>query len=442
MSGREETVTIKKLGINGEGIAYLNKKITFVQGALPDETVLVRIIREEPRYMVGQLLEILTPSKKRLKPRCSQQPYCQSCPVMILEYEAQLESKERLAYDTFNKYVPDMMENADFERIDPAPSQYGIRNIVRLPVVRYQDRVTFGIYQRETKYLTLMRDCPMQSKKINTVLKELEEIMNDMHLRSYDELKRKGIRFLTVREFDNGMQLIFVTGNDKLPDRTLEAITKIPGVASVIVTVNTSRKQEFVLQRYENKLGKGQMNQIFMEKNFQISSKADFPVNRVCALRMAKTISQWLDGHVKSLIDVGCGVGLFSLGLNSEIEIFGIDENRINILDATTNARKQERGNSTFEDGDPAALFAAHSKKQRPDVLMMHMDRFTFSDEFVASVLASKIPAVIMECSHVSQLAKQCGLLSEKYEISRVKTFDSHPNGAGFSGMVLLNRMK
>ena len=37
------TAEIKKLGINGEGIAYLDKKITFVQGALPREVVEIEI---------------------------------------------------------------------------------------------------------------------------------------------------------------------------------------------------------------------------------------------------------------------------------------------------------------------------------------------------------------------------------------------------------------
>ena len=33
------TVEIKKMGINGEGIGYINRKVVFVKGALLGETV-------------------------------------------------------------------------------------------------------------------------------------------------------------------------------------------------------------------------------------------------------------------------------------------------------------------------------------------------------------------------------------------------------------------
>ena len=35
------TVEIKKMGINGEGIGYINRKIVFIKGALLNEEVLM-----------------------------------------------------------------------------------------------------------------------------------------------------------------------------------------------------------------------------------------------------------------------------------------------------------------------------------------------------------------------------------------------------------------
>ena len=39
----KKNVEIKKLGINGEGIGYIDRKIVFVPGALPQEEVIVEI---------------------------------------------------------------------------------------------------------------------------------------------------------------------------------------------------------------------------------------------------------------------------------------------------------------------------------------------------------------------------------------------------------------
>lgn len=51
-------ITIKRLGINGEGIGYYRKKIIFIPGALPNEVVVAKIITEYPRYIDAELVRI------------------------------------------------------------------------------------------------------------------------------------------------------------------------------------------------------------------------------------------------------------------------------------------------------------------------------------------------------------------------------------------------
>ena len=47
--------TIKKWGINAEGIGYLHHKPVFIKGALPDEVVSFTLEKEMPRYSIGHL---------------------------------------------------------------------------------------------------------------------------------------------------------------------------------------------------------------------------------------------------------------------------------------------------------------------------------------------------------------------------------------------------
>ena len=56
---RKEQVEIKKLGINGEGIGYINKKICFVQNALPGEMVEVEIIEDNRKFLTGKVLKTM-----------------------------------------------------------------------------------------------------------------------------------------------------------------------------------------------------------------------------------------------------------------------------------------------------------------------------------------------------------------------------------------------
>ena len=60
-------LTIKKIGINGEGIGYYKKKITFVKGALPDEVIVCEIVEETPKYIIGKLVKVKEPSPHRVE---------------------------------------------------------------------------------------------------------------------------------------------------------------------------------------------------------------------------------------------------------------------------------------------------------------------------------------------------------------------------------------
>lgn len=434
--------TIKKIGINGEGIAYLDKKITFIPGALPDEEVLIDIVSNEQKYKLGKIKQILKASENRVQAKCKFQKDCLGCPLMIMDYKAQLENKLQLVKDTFRKYVQNDYNDEMVEPIISSGQVSGFRNIVRLPVVDFNGRMCFGIYQRNTKYLTLMSNCMMQSKRINALLVKLEELFNDMHLHAYDEVKRKGIRFLTVREFDEGLQLIFVTGLDRLPDRFLEALKEIDDVVSVYVTVNTTRKQDFDLQKYENKYGKTQMLQIFMQKPFVVSSKADFPVYRQHALHVAKQISNLIEDDVLKIIDVGCGIGLYSLGLDEKYQIHGIDTGKININDAMNSAALQKRNNTHFEDGRVDHLFTVLSKKYHYDLAMLHLDMFNMRQDMIDSIIASKTKYLIIESEHPSMMAKHMAELTSAYKIEKIIALDGNPNGPGVHTLALLTRKK
>lgn len=53
--GQKFPLTIKRLGINGEGIGYYKRKITFVPDALPGEVVLTQVTKVNPRYLEGKV---------------------------------------------------------------------------------------------------------------------------------------------------------------------------------------------------------------------------------------------------------------------------------------------------------------------------------------------------------------------------------------------------
>ena len=98
-------IEIIKMGINGEGIGYLNRKPVFIPGALPGELVSVEIDESQERFLRARCTEILKPSPDRIAPACGLQEKCGGCPLMCLRYPRQLQFKQRLLEESLYKYA-------------------------------------------------------------------------------------------------------------------------------------------------------------------------------------------------------------------------------------------------------------------------------------------------------------------------------------------------
>ena len=55
---QELLLTIKRVGINGEGIGYYKKMAIFVDGALPGEDVVVSITEVHDQYSKAKVVKI------------------------------------------------------------------------------------------------------------------------------------------------------------------------------------------------------------------------------------------------------------------------------------------------------------------------------------------------------------------------------------------------
>jgi len=61
-------IKIEKIGINGEGIGYIDRIPTFVSSVLPQETAEVDVVKRFERYNIAEVKEILIKSPKRISP--------------------------------------------------------------------------------------------------------------------------------------------------------------------------------------------------------------------------------------------------------------------------------------------------------------------------------------------------------------------------------------
>lgn len=425
---KTEKLEIKKLGINGEGIGYINRKITFVRGALPEEEVEVEIVNETKNFKEGQLTKVLKKSNHRVKPECPLIEFCLGCPLLHLDYSQQLYYKKDIIRDSINRYTSVNLKKIDFRRCQEALKKDHYKDTVHLPIVRFHHRLKFGIFQRGSKYLTIMNNCGMQNPLINRCLNDLENILNEQNAHAFSDETRTGLRFLTARVFDNSIQLIFVTGRDRLDDKIIDEIEKLDYVSSVYYTINVTKNEDFTKGRYEKVLGSTRQEFKLLDQKMIISPKSEYPINPSMVPTTIELVNSLISKTTKSILEINCGIGWLSLNLPEFIEVKGIDYNRSNIDDAKMNARFLRKNQCSFESGKIDELIKTLTKNKDYDTFIVHSPRLGMRNSVKESLIKGKIKELIYISSSPSSFAKDIADLEKYYVVETIIPVDEMPH--------------
>src|SRR3989344_2933230 len=139
--------TVSSLSHDGRGVARINGKTTFIEGALPGETVRLRYLQRHKRYDESELAELLAPSPDRVAPPCPHYGACGGCDLQHLRPEAQLQAKQQIVAEQIEHLGRVQPESWLAPVTGPAP---GYRRRARLGVrqVPSEGGVVIGFRQR------------------------------------------------------------------------------------------------------------------------------------------------------------------------------------------------------------------------------------------------------------------------------------------------------
>ena len=183
-------VNIEKLDHQGRGIAFLNKPI-FIDNALPDELVDIKIIKETSKYFLGEVIKYIKLSDKRIKPKCKYYGICGGCQLMHMLYDNQLIYKENKVNDIINRYLK---KNVKIDKIIPS-AQFNYRNKA---VFKAKDNI--GYYKIRSNDIVDVDKCLLVDHKINAELKKIKI----RKIKNIDEIiVRTGINTINNYDSDN-----------------------------------------------------------------------------------------------------------------------------------------------------------------------------------------------------------------------------------------------
>lgn len=436
----EIEVLIERLGANGEGIATFGGKVIFVPFALPEEKVLVHIILDKKTFYIAKVVKIIESSKKRVNPPCEHFGKCGGCELQHLAYKYQLEYKQNLVNDTLEKYAK-IKKNVQKTRESELQLRY--RNKFAFPVQDVGGEVVIGMYRKNSHNIISVEDCLLQSERVKEIVKLIKEYIAEIKLTAYNETTKKGlIKHIVMRESGDSFILTVVVTDKKFNNfepliQKLKTRFNSFGLYKNVNNLNNNvifgdldvhiygleelEIEEFGIKYFVN-------NRSFMQVNDSVKTKA---YNKIIELI----------GKHENIIDAYSGAGLLSsiLAKNAK-NVYGVEI----VKEATENAEKLKKlnklNNLTNINGDCAKEIPKLAEKLKGNfVVVVDPPRKGLDSKVVDAFLNAEPQKIVYLSCGPSTLARDLGLLLEKYDIEEITPFDMFPQTSNVETLVSLN---
>ncbi|HUW25376.1 MAG TPA: 23S rRNA (uracil(1939)-C(5))-methyltransferase RlmD [Gallionella sp.] len=176
------SVIIESLDQEGRGIAHVDGKVVFIEGALPREHVTYSTYRKKPSFELAQVTNILKPSFMRVEPKCIHFGMCGGCSMQHLEPRAQVAAKQRVLEDNLmriGKVKPETI-------LAPIHGlSWGYRQRARLSVrhVLKKGKTLVGFHEKRSSFVADMSCCEILPPKISRLIPLLAQLIDGLSIR-------------------------------------------------------------------------------------------------------------------------------------------------------------------------------------------------------------------------------------------------------------------
>lgn len=438
--GQRFPLTIKRLGINGEGIGYYKRTIVFVKGALPEEEVVAEVTEIMPRFATATIKKIRKPSKNRVTPPCEVYEACGGCQLQHLSYNKQLDFKRDMVLQSLEKFKPVGFEEFDIRPTIGMDDPWRYRNKAQFQVRKNEDdKVIAGLYGEGSHKLVNIDNCLVQRPETTKTVNIVKQLLSDLDIPIYDEVKHSGIIKTIVARvgIETGeVQLVLVTNSKKLPKKKqfLEQVKlQLPEIASIMQNVNQEKTSLVMGEETIHLAGKESLTEKLDTLEFDLSARAFFQLNPIQTNVLYDEARKALDLQKdETLVDAYCGVGTIGLSLAKDAkEVRGMDTIPEAIADAKENAIKMGFDHVRYEVGKAESLLPLWLKRGfKPDALVVDPPRTGLDPELIKAIVKAKPKKMVYISCNPSTLGRDLEKLSRSYKVDYLQSVDMFPQTA------------
>ncbi len=173
---QQQLAHIESLDHEGRGVAHVDGKTIFIEGALPYETVSYSSFRKKPSYESAVAVDIIKDSYMRATPACPHFGVCGGCSMQHVEFSAQVAIKQRVLEDNLSRLGKVRPQVVMTPIAGPA---WGYRHRARLSarLVEKKGGVLVGFHEKRSSFIADMRECHVLPKHISDLIVPLREMI-------------------------------------------------------------------------------------------------------------------------------------------------------------------------------------------------------------------------------------------------------------------------
>jgi len=395
----EETflVTLTTFTYGGETLGRLpDGRAVFVPYALPGEEVRVRLTEDKERFARGEIVEIIETSPQRIAPKCVHFTECGGCHYQHMPYPQQLEAKRDILVDQLER-IGKLSDPPVGEAV-PSPHPWNYRNRVQFHLT---SEGKLGYKRFRSDEVFAIRECHLPEEVINLIWPVLD--------------------------------LDFLPGLDRVRLRSGENEED----ALLILESSDPHPLEFELDVPISAVHRGPGGQIVLSGDaFTINDIHGFPfvVSAGSFFQTNSAVTEMILDHIFDeitfteemvVLDVYCGVGLFSVFLAREVgQVVGIESSPSAAEDFMHNLSEFENV-SLYE---AAAEDVLPHLDLHPDIILVDPPRAGLAPEVVDAVIDLHPERFVYVSCDPATLARDAQrLLKGGYTLAQSTPYDMFP---------------
>lgn len=173
---------IESLDREGRGVAHVDGKTIFVDGAVTGEEVEYSAYRKKPAWEAAQVLRVRREAPSRVAPRCPFFGTCGGCSMQHVDEPTQVASKQRVLEDAL-WHVGRVRPETMLRPLHGLPWGYRHRARMSARWVEKKGGSLVGFRERKSTFVTDMTSCEVLPRAVSGLIRPLRTLIDSLDLR-------------------------------------------------------------------------------------------------------------------------------------------------------------------------------------------------------------------------------------------------------------------